>query len=170
MTNKSQANTNRDFIWITSGSPAGIWPKLRWWAASQGQTSPSAWQFWLLKLSITVLSLLSFLFPCSRPPLLWSFCLFQVSSPLLFSPFLWQEILTIAGQSFPPSQETVGSGLAESECSAPVGVCQQLANKGCCSPPQRLCYIHGKLEVKSLNTVIMGSKVFEVGRLWRILN
>ena len=31
---------------------------------------------------------------------------------------------------------------------------QQQANKGCCSPPQKLCCTHGNLEVKSLNTVI----------------
>lgn len=46
----------------------------------------------------------------------------------------------------------MGLGLSASECSAPVGVCQQRANKGCCSPPQRLRY--SKLEVKSLNAVI----------------
>lgn len=107
--------------------------------------------YWLLKLSIRVFS---FLFPALTLISSALCAYFNSALALLFSPFLWQEILTIAGHSSPPSQEAGGSGLAESECSALVGVCQQLANKGCCSPPQRLCYIHGKLEVKSLNTVI----------------
>lgn len=109
----------------------------------------------LLKLSIIVFSLLSSSLLSPSSPAL-SPCSFQLrSAPFSSPPFLWQEILTIAGQSFPPSQEAAGSGLAEPECSAPVGVCQRPANKGCCSPPQRLCCAHtAKLEVKSLNTVI----------------
>lgn len=101
-------------------------------------------------ISPPFLSLLS-----PSPPLLsLSRCSVQLCSPLLFSPFLWQEILTIAGQSFPSEQEAAGPGLTGSECSDPVGVRQQLANKAICSPPQRLSYIHGKPEVKSLNTII----------------
>lgn len=41
-TNKSEANVNKDFIWVTIGFPPGIWPKLNWWAASQGKASPTA--------------------------------------------------------------------------------------------------------------------------------
>lgn len=36
MSNKSQADANRDYIWITSGFSPGIWPKSNWWAARQG--------------------------------------------------------------------------------------------------------------------------------------
>lgn len=76
---------------------------------------------------------------------------------LLLSPFLLQEILTIADQRVPPLQEAAGTSLPESEWSAPMGVCQQLGNKGYCSPSQRFCYTHGELEVKNLNTVITGA-------------
>lgn len=82
---------------------------------------------------------LCFPFTCSQPHLLCSFCLLQLCSPLLLSCFLWQEILTIAGQSFPAAQEAVS--LDKSECLALVGVCQQLENKRCCSPPESLCYM-----------------------------
>lgn len=81
----------------------------------------------------------------------------QIDSAPLLSHFLTQEILTIADRSVPPLQEATGTDLAETECSAPVGLCRELANKGCCSPPQRLGYTHGKLEVKNLNTVITGA-------------
>lgn len=115
---------------------------------------------------------LCFPFPCSHPRLLCSLCLFQFCSPLLFSPFLWQEILTIAGQCLPPSQEAAGSGLAESECSAPVGVCQQLANKGCCSLTSK-ALLHtwqtgGQESEYSYH--YWGCWGFEVGRLRRMLD
>ncbi len=35
MTNKNQADVNKDFIWITSGFSLEIWPNLNWWAAGQ---------------------------------------------------------------------------------------------------------------------------------------
>lgn len=151
MTNKSKADANRDFIWITRGFSPGICPKLFWWVASQGLSFTDWWE---VSTSKIIHHILCFSLPCSHPHLLTSLSLLRLCSALLLSPF------PVAGNShncrpsFPPSQEAAGSGLADSECSAPVGVCQQLANKGCCSPPQRLCYIHGKLEVKSLNTVI----------------
>lgn len=63
-----------------------------------------------------------------------------VNSAHHFSLFLRKEILRIAGQSSHPAQKGVRSALARTECSAPVGVFQLLENKGCCSPPQRLCY------------------------------
>lgn len=91
------------------------------------------------------------LFFCPHLLLLCSLC-HSLKSTLPFSSllFLWQEVLTIAGQSVRPLQEATGTSLAESECSAPAGICQQLANKGYCSPPQSLHYINGKLEVKKL--------------------
>ena len=114
------------------------------------KASPTDQRYRLLKLSIIVFAFLYLALTLTSPLSAY----FDSARPFSSLLFLWQEILTIADQCFPPSQEAAGSGLADSECSAPVGVCQRLANKGCCSPPQRLCYIHGKLEVKSLNTVI----------------
>lgn len=61
MTNKSQADANRDFIWITSGFSVGIWPKLNWWAASQSQASVAAQQYQLKMIHLSLF--FAFLFP-----------------------------------------------------------------------------------------------------------
>lgn len=93
---------------------------------------------------------------------LLSFSLLSPSSPalsLLISTLLATSLLSLPvtgnshncrPQSHPTSHPQCRRQrvwLAESECSAPVGVCQQQANKGCCSPT------YSKLEVKSLYTV-----------------
>lgn len=99
-------------------------------------------------------------------PMVFSLLSFSLLSPssallaLLSSSLLAPSLLSfpVAGNSHNcwPKLPSI-AGLAESGCKAPVGVCQQPANKAICSPPQRIYCIHGKLEVKSLNRVIAGN-------------
>lgn len=149
--NKSQADA--------SGFSPGLWPKRHWWAASLGLTLTHRKP---VSTSKIIRQGLCFTFPCSLSPVL--------ISSLLATSFL---SLPVAGNSHncrpqfppPPSQEVMGSGWTESECSAPVGVRQQLANKGCCYPPQRQCF--SKLEVRSLNTAISDSGSLKFFADWR---
>lgn len=95
MTNKCTADAYRDFTQFMISFCLEFGKN--WTAASQGKASPAALTSKIIHYSLSF----AFLFACSHPHLRCSLCLFQLCLALLLSPFLWQEILTIADQSSP---------------------------------------------------------------------